>query len=65
MKEKAIIFIVGLLLGAIISTGSIYFYTISNTNNNSNNMDQRMKFNEGNPPSNPDGNFQNRRQSAN
>lgn len=33
MKEKIIIFIVGLLLGSIISTGAIYFYTIALNNN--------------------------------
>lgn len=33
MKEKMITFLVGLLLGAIISTGSIYIYTIANSNN--------------------------------
>ena len=38
MKDKIIIFIVGLLLGAVISTGSIYFYTLANTNSNSNNQ---------------------------
>lgn len=31
MKEKVIIFLTGLLLGAIISTGSIYIYTIANS----------------------------------
>ena len=30
MKDKIIMFILGLLIGAIISTGSIYFYTIAN-----------------------------------
>ena len=38
MKEKIIIFIGGLLLGAIISTGSIYFYTVANKDSNSNNQ---------------------------
>lgn len=39
MKEKIIIFLSGLLLGAVISTGSIYFYTVANkTNNNEPNM---------------------------
>ncbi len=42
MKEKVIIFIVGLLLGAIISTGSIYIYTVANNHNNSNNMNMGM-----------------------
>lgn len=38
MKEKNIIFLVGLLLGAIISTGSIYIYTTINTGNNDMNI---------------------------
>lgn len=38
MKEKIIIFLVGLLLGAIISTGSIYIYTIANRSNNDMNI---------------------------
>lgn len=42
MKDKIIIFIVGLLLGSIISTASIYIYTIAN-NKNSNN-DIRMEL---------------------
>ena len=52
MKEKVIIFIVGLLLGAIISTGSIYFYTVAS---NSNNKNQVMQMNGENPPSMPNG----------
>lgn len=46
MKEKIIIFIIGLLLGAIISTGSIYFYSISNNTNN-----QLIQMPGGNSPS--------------
>lgn len=38
MKDKIIIFLVGLLLGSIISTGSIYFYTVANSKNNNENM---------------------------
>ncbi len=55
MKEKVIIFIVGLLLGAIISTGAIYFYTVANRSNNNYNQGQRMKMNDGNIPSMPNG----------
>lgn len=33
MKDKIVIFLVGLLLGAIISTGSIYAYTVASKNN--------------------------------
>lgn len=47
MKEKIIIFIVGLLLGAIIATGSIYFYTKANSSNNNG---QRINMNVGTPP---------------
>ena len=52
MKDKIIIFIVGLLLGAIISTGSIYFYTVANSSNNNN---KNTQMNIGNPPSMPNG----------
>lgn len=51
MKEKVIVFIVGLLLGAIISTGSIYFYTVANSSNN--NQGSRIEMNGGTPPSMP------------
>lgn len=56
MKEKIIIFLIGLLLGAIISTGSIYLYTIANnSNNNDVNMPSRggMGENGSNPPEIP------------
>ena len=57
MKEKAIIFIVGLLVGAIISTGSIYIYTVaSNKENNNTTTEQRNQM-PGNPPSNQNGNM--------
>ena len=46
MKEKIIIFIGGLLLGSLISTGSIYFYTVANKDSNSNNQIE----NRGNMP---------------
>lgn len=60
MKEKVIIFLIGLFLGAIISTGSIYIYTIANnSNNNEPNMqlpnDNKggMMGENGNPPELP------------
>ena len=49
MKEKVIVFIVGLLLGAIISTGSIYIYTVANSSNR--NQGSRIEMNGGTPPS--------------
>jgi hypothetical protein len=51
MKEKIIIFIVGLLLGAIIATGSILVFdsvTNKNTNTNSNDRTQMPFENRGN-----------------
>lgn len=73
MKEKTIIFIVGLLLGAIISTGSIYIYTIANnSSNNEENMQipnangqtELTRPNGGTPPEMPSNNQENS-QSAN
>lgn len=75
MKDKIVIFFVGLFLGAIISTASIYVYTKANNNgrvNNMNNMGEMMpgkpnneneKMDEqGNPPElpNSDRNFEGR-----
>ena len=54
MKEKITIFIIGLLLGAIISTGSIYFYTLANDSNNGNN-NQGMQQQNGMQPNGFDG----------
>lgn len=51
MKDKLIIFIIGVLVGAIISTGIFYVYTKTNNNNNN----QQMQFPGGNPPSMPNG----------
>ena len=55
MKDKIIIFIVGLLLGAVISTGSIYFYTLSYNNSNSNNNQMQMPNMGGTPPTEQNG----------
>lgn len=63
MKEKIIAFFVGLLVGAIISTGSIYFYTVATNNSNnqgmqmpSDNQGGGMNQNGGTPPEMPNGN---------
>lgn len=51
MKDKIIIFLIGLLLGAIISTGSIYVYTIASNSNGRVMEDKEMFNNErGNTP---------------
>ena len=54
MKDKIIIFIIGLLLGAIISTASIFAYTKAESKDNNSNMNS-IQMN-GNPPSMPGGN---------
>ena len=51
MKDKIIIFMIGLLVGAVISTASFYVYTLSNNNNSNNNI----QMNGGQPPSMPGG----------
>lgn len=48
MKDKILIFIIGFLLGAIITTGGFIIYNKSNINNN--NISQNT-FERGNPPS--------------
>ena len=51
MKEKIFIFIIGLLLGAVIATGSFFVYTKTmacNTNNN-------QQMSGGTPPEMPNG----------
>ena len=49
MKEKIIIFVVGLLAGAVISTGAFCAYTITSNNNKCTN--QTMQAPGGQPPS--------------
>ena len=51
MKEKIIIFIIGVLFGAVLSTGAFYLYTINSDSYNSNNPSMQMK--EGNRPEKP------------
>ena len=49
MKDKMIIFCIGLLVGAVISTGSFFIYTTTLKNCNCRN--NRIQMNGGNPPS--------------
>lgn len=53
MKDKIILFIIGVLVGAVISTGAFYVYSKSTSCNNSSNTQQQMPG--GNPPSMPSG----------
>ena len=54
MKDRIVIFIIGLLLGAIVATGSIYFYTVANSSCNNNNQIGMQQPN-GQPPEMPNG----------
>ena len=51
MKSEVLLFIIGVLVGAVISTGAFLVYT--KTNSTSNN--QNMQMPGGNPPSMPSG----------
>ena len=53
MKEKIIIFVIGVLFGAVISTGAFYLYTKSTNNCNCSNQNTQM--NGGQPPEMPNG----------
>lgn len=54
LKDKIIIFIIGLLVGAVIATGAFFVYTKATTTCNTNNNNQ-MGMPGGNPPSIPNG----------
>ena len=58
MKEKIILLIIGILVGAVISTGIFYIYTTSNNNCNSNtqmNGNTPPNISNGQPPEKPSG----------
>ena len=51
MKDKIILFIIGVLVGAVITTGAFYVYSISSNNCSNNNT----QMNGGQPPEMPSG----------
>lgn len=53
MKDKIMMFVIGVLVGAVITTGIFFVYTKINSCN-SNNLPQ-PQMNGGNPPSMPGG----------
>lgn len=53
MKDKIMMFIIGILVGAVISTGAFYVYTTTNSSCNCNNQNSQM--NGGQPPEMPSG----------
>lgn len=54
MKDKIFLVIIGVLVGAVISTGIFFTYTIINNSKNCNNHNTQM--NGGTPPSMPNQN---------
>jgi hypothetical protein len=50
MKDKIIFFLVGLLTGAVISTGSIFIYTLATKDDGSSSQQSSMEM-RGNRPS--------------
>ncbi len=64
MKDKILLFIIGVLVGAVISTGIFYIYTSTNSNECSNNYEMNREMHNGQPPEmgeeppeKPNGNF--------
>ena len=53
MKDKILLFIIGVLVGAVISTGAFFVYTKTTTCNTNNN--QITETPGGTPPSMPNG----------
>ena len=53
MKDKILLFIIGILVGAVIATGAFYVYTTTSNNNNCSNANTQM--NGGTPPEMPSG----------
>ena len=51
MKDKIFLFIIGVLVGAVISTGAFYVYTTTNNSCSSGNT----QINGGQPPEMPSG----------
>ena len=54
LKDKIIIFIIGLLVGAVIATGAFFVYTKATATCNTNSNNQ-IGMPGGNPPSMPSG----------
>ena len=50
MKDKIMLFVIGVLLGAVIATGAFYIYTITN-----NKCQTNTQMNGGQPPEMPNG----------
>ncbi len=53
MKDKLLLFIIGVLVGAVISTGAFITFSVTNNSNKVNN--QGFQMNGGTPPGMPGG----------
>lgn len=53
MKDKIILFVIGVLVGAVIASGAFFIYTKTNNSNNCNIENTQM--NGGTPPEMPSG----------
>ena len=53
MKDKIMLFVIGVLVGTVISTGVFYIYTTTNSSCNCNS--QNTQINGGQPPEMPSG----------
>ena len=64
MKEKIMVFVIGLLVGAVIATGAFYVYTNANTCSCGNNQmmggtpPEMPSGQNGQPPEKPSGDMQ-------
>ena len=56
MKDKFMLFIIGLLLGAVIATGAFYVYSKANKCNCTNSNNSSSNNGMGEPPEMPSGN---------
>lgn len=59
MKDKILLFVIGVLVGAVVSTGAFYIYTNSNGNDKCRDdsmiRERNNKMNGERPPEMPDG----------
>ena len=53
MKEKILLLIIGILVGAIIATGAFYIFTTTNNDDSNECTCENMRNKDGNPPEMP------------
>jgi len=55
VKDKILMFIIGVLVGAVITTGIFYIYTKNNNNCSINDREMSSERPDGEPPEKPNG----------